>query len=192
MRIRPALVVVLALVISLCCPAHLFGQAGSTQATLNGTVIDEKGGGVPKAAIALRETETNTAHTAATSDNGFYSIPNLPPGRYELKILATGFANYTQTGIVLQVGQVASNDVTLKLATVGEQVVVSSEVQTVEPTRTESSQVIQNNQIQSLPVSGRLFTDFALLTPGVATGRTSLGTTFTEFEITQISFGGMR
>src|SRR5262249_18019403 len=40
--------------------------------------------------------------------------------------------------------------------------------------------------------SGRLFTDFALLTPGVATGRTSLGTTFTEFEITQISFGGMR
>ena len=192
MRIRPALVVVLALVISLCSPTHLFGQAGSTQATLNGTVIDEKGGGVPKAAIALRETETNTAHTAATSDNGFYSIPNLPPGRYELKILATGFANYTQTGIVLQVGQVASNDVTLKLATVGEQVVVSSEVQTVEPTRTESSQVIQNNQIQSLPVSGRLFTDFALLTPGVATGRTSLGTTFTEFEITQISFGGMR
>src|SRR5208337_1911763 len=40
--------------------------------------------------------------------------------------------------------------------------------------------------------SGRLFTDFALLTPGVATSRTSLGTTITEFEVTQISFGGMR
>src|SRR5205814_3491994 len=39
---------------------------------------------------------------------------------------------------------------------------------------------------------GRLFTDFALLTPGVATGRTSLQSTITEFEVTRVSFGGMR
>ena len=57
---------------------------------------------------------------------------------------------------------------------------------------TEISQVVDTQQIQSLPISGRLFTDFALLTPGVATSRTSLGTTFTEYEATQISFGGMR
>lgn len=43
-----------------------------------------------------------------------------------------------------------------------------------------------------MPISGRLFTDFALLAPSVATSRTALGTTFTEFEVTQISFGGMR
>jgi outer membrane receptor protein involved in Fe transport len=82
--------------------------------------------------------------------------------------------------------------VTLKVAAKGEIVTVSTEVPPVETTRTEISQVIDTKQIDSLPVSGRLFTDFALLTPGVASGRTSLGTTFTEFEITQISFGGMR
>src|SRR5207302_9972078 len=40
--------------------------------------------------------------------------------------------------------------------------------------------------------SGRLFTDFALLTPGVATGRTRLQSTITAFEVTRVSFGGMR
>ena len=69
---------------------------------------------------------------------------------------------------------------------------VTTETPPVEPTRTEISQVINSNQIESLPISGRLFTDFALLTPGVTTGRTSLQSTITEAEVTRISFGGMR
>src|SRR5436853_5066897 len=80
----------------------------------------------------------------------------------------------------------------LKVATMHETVDVTTEVPPVEPTRTELSQVIDTKQIESLPISGRLFTDFALLTPGVATGRTSLQSTITEFEVTRVSFGGMR
>ena len=80
----------------------------------------------------------------------------------------------------------------MQVASAGEKVVVTTEVPVIEPTKTEISQVVGTQQIQSLPISGRLFTDFALLTPGVATSRTSLGTTFTEYEATQISFGGMR
>ena len=52
--------------------------------------------------------------------------------------------------------------------------------------------MIESKQIESLPISGRLFTDFALLTPGVTTGRTSVGSTITEFEVTRVSFAGMR
>jgi hypothetical protein len=62
----------------------------------------------------------------------------------------------------------------------------------VEPTRTEISQVIDTKRIESLPISGGLFTDFALSTLGVATGRTSLQFTITEFEVTRVSFAGMR
>src|SRR5271165_7232585 len=80
----------------------------------------------------------------------------------------------------------------MKVQSSGTRVVVTAEAQVIEPTRTEVSQVIETQQIQALPISGRLFTDFALLTPAVATSRTSLGTTFTEFEVTQISFGGQR
>src|SRR5712692_2954918 len=167
-------------------------QVGSTLAQLNGTVRDESGGSVGKATITLRDVNTNQAYTATSTDSGFYLVPNITPGQFELTIEYSGFAKYTQTGIALRVGQTATIDVTLKVAPVGSSVVVSNEAPVIEPTRTEVSQVIDTNQIQSLPISGRLFTDFALLTPGVATGRTSLQSTFTEFETTRISFGGMR
>jgi outer membrane receptor protein involved in Fe transport len=192
MRPRLYLTVLVALVMVALLPSHAFAQATVTFAQLNGTVEDSNSHVVAKAAIALREVDTNRAYTATTNDGGYYLIPNLPPGRYELTVSYTGFAKSTHTGIVLSVGQTATVNVTLKVASIGEVVTVTTEAAAVEPTRTEISQVIDTQQIQNLPVSGRLFTDFALLTPGVATGRTSLGTTFTEFEITQISFGGMR
>ena len=171
---------------------HALPQATISFAQLNGTVLDTSGRVVVKATISLRQVDTNQAYSATSNVNGYYIVPNLPPGRYDVTVEYSGFAKYTQTGIVLTVGQTATVNVTLKVAGAGETVVVTGEAPIIEPTKTEISQVIESQQIASLPISGRLFTDFALLTPSVATSRTSLGTTFTEFEVTQISFGGMR
>src|SRR5271155_3603801 len=190
MRARITLLAILVLVISL---AGIYPAAAQiTVAQLNGTVHDESGGSVAHAPVSLREIDPNRVYTTASNDSGFYVLPNLAPGRYELKISFAGFSNYTQTGFVLTVGQSATVDVVLKVATKGEQVVVTGEAPVIEPSRTEVSQVIDTKQIDSLPISGRLFTDFALLTPGVATGRTSLQSTITEFEVTRVSFAGMR
>src|SRR5216684_1784233 len=191
MRRRLGLLAVLGVVIfgGLAKPAC--AQVGGSAAQLNGSVRDESGGSVAKASITLRETETNRTYTAVSNDNGLYVLASLPPGRYELTTEASGFAKSTQTGIVLTVGQVATIDVTVKVASTAEKVTVTTETPPVEPTRTEVSQVISTSQIESLPISGRLFTDFVLLTPGVTTGRTSLQSTFTESEVTRISFGGM-
>jgi hypothetical protein len=155
-------------------------------------VRDASGGSVAKASITLRESDTNRSYATVSSNDGFYVFASVPPGRYELNTEATGFAKSSQTGIVLTVGQTATIDVTLRVASGTEKVVVTTETPVIEPTKTEISQVIETQQIDSLPISGRLFTDFALLTPGVATSRTSLGTTFTDFETSQISFGGQR
>ncbi len=173
------------------CANSVFSQATTSLAQLSGTVQDTSGAVVAKAAISLREIDTNRTYSAISNETGYYLAPNLPPGKYELTASFSGFAKYTLTGIVLTVGQTATVNVTLN-PTVEQTINITDEAPTIEPTRTETSQVIDAKQIGSLPVSGRLFTDFALLTPGAATGRTSLGTTFTEFEITQISFGGMR
>ncbi|MGB6510224.1 MAG: carboxypeptidase-like regulatory domain-containing protein, partial [Xanthobacteraceae bacterium] len=173
--------------------AHLaLAQGGASTALLNGTVTDASGSSVANASISLRNTDTNTTYTATSNDRGVYTVANLTPGNYELTASYTGFANYKQTGIVLTVGQSATINIGLQVAAQGEKVVVTTEVQEIEPTKTEISQIVEAQQIQSLPISGRQFTDFALLTPGVATSRTSLGATFTEYEATQISFGGMR
>jgi outer membrane receptor protein involved in Fe transport len=167
-------------------------QATITYALLNGTISDESGRAVVNANVSLRSLDTNQSFAAVSNDSGYYALPSLPPGRYELSVSYRGFGTYTRTGLELTVGQTATVNVTLKIASIKEVVTVSTETPIVETTRSEVSQVIDKQQIQDLPISARLFTDFALLTPSVATSRTSLGTTFTEFEVTQISFGGMR
>ena len=192
MRRRLCLLTVLGVAIFAALAKPSFSQVGASVAQLNGSVRDESGGTVAKATITARETETNRTYTAVSNENGLYVLASLPPGRYELTTEASGFAKSTQTGIVLTVGQAATIDVTVKVASSAEKVIVTTETPPVEPTRTEVSQVISTNQIESLPISGRLFTDFVLLTPGVTTGRTSLQSTFTESEVTRISFGGMR
>jgi outer membrane receptor protein involved in Fe transport len=192
MRLRSTLVVCMILAMAACLTPLAAAQVGASTAQLNGGVHDESGGSVARTTVIARETETNRTYTAVTNDNGLFVLPNLPPGHYELVTEAPGFARSTQTGIVLTVGQVATVDIVVKVAASTERVTVTTEVPPVEPTRTEVSNVISSNQIQSLPISGRLFTDFALLTPGVTTGRTSLQSTITEAEVTRISFGGMR
>ena len=180
------------LLVALVWTQYAAAQATISYALLNGTVTDEAGRTVAQAKITVRALDTNQTFTAVSNDAGFYAVPSLPPGQYELSVSSAGFGTYTRTGVVLTVGQTATINVTLKVAAVKEVVVVSTEAPAVEGTRSEVSQVIDTRQIANLPISGRLFTDFALLTPSVATSRTAPGTTFTEFEVTQISFGGMR
>src|SRR5215469_1908979 len=167
-------------------------QAALSFAQLNGSVLDAGGRAVVSAQVTVRDLDTNQTFQSTSNTAGFFVVPNLPPGKYNLTVSAPGFAKYQQTGITLTVGQVATVNSTLKVAGASELITVTTEAPLIEPTKTEISQVIETEQIASLPISSRVFTDFALLTPGVASSRTSLGTTFTEFEVTQISFAGMR
>jgi outer membrane receptor protein involved in Fe transport len=192
MRVRSGLLVVLAGACSLANASPTYPQGSTAVAQLNGTVLDESGGTVKGATVAVRQTDTNRSYSTTSNDSGYFALVNLPPGHYELTTAIKGFATTVRNSIELSVGQSATIDVTMKVATHGETVVVSSETPVIEPTKTEISQVINTQEISSLPISGRLFTDFVLLTPGVATGRTGLQSTFTEFEVTRISFGGMR
>ncbi len=192
MRTRSLGVVLCLLGVVAFSASFAVAQAALSFAQLNGTVIDPSGRAVVKAQVVMRDPDTNQSFQATTNDAGFFVMPNLPPGKYELTVSASGFAKYRQTDLILTVGQVATVNPALKVASVSEEVTVTTEVPLVEPTKTEISQVVGSQQVESLPTSSRVFTDFALLTPGVASSRTSLGTTFTEFEVTQISFGGMR
>jgi hypothetical protein len=190
MRTRFSLLVVLALFFSFAGARAVYAQA-TANAQLNGTVTDPSGATVANAKITVTDTATNAKYAATTNQSGFYAVPNLAPGAYELTVEASGFANFREQ-FTLAVAQFSTIDVKLQIASQGEKVVVSTQAPLIEPTKTEISQVVGPQQVQNLPISSRVFTNFALLTPGVATSRTSLGTTFTEFETTQISFGGMR
>jgi outer membrane receptor protein involved in Fe transport len=192
MKLRRVLVLCVLSVLAMLGTPAAVAQATVSFAQLNGTILDESARAIVGASITLRDLDTNRVYNAASNSSGFYVVPSLAPGRYELTVQSQGFAKYVQTGITLTVGQTATVDVSMKVASVSEVVHVSTEAPAVEPTRSETSQVIDSVHIESLPTNGRQFVDFALLTPGVATGRTSIQSTFTDAEVTRISFGGMR
>ncbi len=169
-----------------------FGQAVIAVAQLNGTVRDSTGSVIANAGISLRNIDTNRTYMSTSDASGYYIVPNLPPGIYELKVTYSGFEPFVQSNVQVTVGQSATRDVTLAVQGRRDVVNVTLDVPAIEPARTELSSVIETKQIDTLPISGRLFTDFALLTPGVTTGRTSVGSTITEFEVTRVSFAGMR
>ena len=123
---------------------------------------------------------------------GLAVMPGIPPGTYELTVTAKGFTS-RKLSVSLTVGQTASVPVTMGL-TVKEEVQVQDVIQGIDTEKSDISQVIDTPQINDLPISGRDFIDFVLLTPSVNVGRsTAVGaqSPFTETGL-KLSFAGVR
>src|SRR5438270_14036573 len=134
--------VMFALVLFLSCNAA-YAQSSSADAQLNGSVRDQTGSVIAKAAVALRNVDTNQTYKTTSNNVGTYLLTNVPPGNHELTADSQGFAKYSQTGIVLRVAQVATIDMNLKVAGTTQEDMVNTEAPTIEPTRTEVSQAIE-------------------------------------------------
>ena len=142
------------------------------------------------ATVAVVSTTTGFTRTVQSADGGNFTVPALPAGEYNVAVTFTGFAKQTKT-IVLQVGQTADLDFVLTPGNIEEKVEVAATSELAEPTRTELSTVITERQIINLPVNGREFIDFALLSPAVTIGDTTSGNTDVIVEpVTKLSFGG--
>ncbi len=170
--------------------AHGYAQQ---LATARVTVTDSSGGFVAGASVTLSNADTGVKRTASTGENGLAVISDVPPGNYNLTTEHASFASRTLK-VQLLVGQVASFDVSLAVAGHEEKVEVREAVQSVEVEKAELSQVIETKKIADLPIQGREFIDFALLTPSVSVGRsTAVGaqSPFTE-TVLKLSFAGVR
>src|SRR5713101_7479383 len=162
-------------------------------ATLNVTVNDQTGGAVLGANLVLRNTATGVERTAVTGENGLAVIPSIRAGSYGVTATRAGFATRTVT-VQLAVGQIASVTISLGVSAKTETIEVTETAQALDPEKAEVSQVIDTPKIKDLPISGRDFIDFVLLTPSVSVGRsTAVGaqSPFTE-TVLKISFGGVR
>jgi Carboxypeptidase regulatory-like domain/TonB dependent receptor len=177
---------ILALVLSVVPGAY--GQA--ITATLSGRVADTSGGSVSKAKVTVTNLATGLTRTVQSSDTGEFTIPALPAGEYTASVEFAGFAKQTKN-ITLQIGQLAELDFTVSPGAREEKIEVAATSELQEPTRTEVSNVITERQIVNLPVNGREFIDFALLSPAVTIGDTTAGNTDVIVEpVTKLSFAG--
>ena len=145
-------------------PDIAFSQ--NATATLSGTVVDETGGVVPDVEIVAVNRATQVQRQTRSSPQGVFSLPLLPPGAYTVTARRDGFAPLEVPELVLNVNDQVSIHLQLKVSAVGESVAV-----TATPPRVETSPavalVIDQQLVQNLPVSGRRWEDFILLTPGV-------------------------
>ena len=163
-------------------------------ATLNVTVTDPTGGVVSNANVTLNNQSTGIIRNQSADRLGLAVLTALSAGDYLLKVQAAGFRDYEQP-LTLTVGQVASVSARLGVATVKQSVSVSeSSSVLVDTQKTETSQVIRPKQIEDLPIAGRDFVDFVLLTPTANVGRSTATAAQSPFleTVLQLSFGGLR
>jgi outer membrane receptor protein involved in Fe transport len=156
--------------VTLACSLWLTATARAqvAGATLSGTVTDPSGAILPQATISIRNVSTDITRTTTTSAAGFYSVPNLLPGTYDVKASAQGFSTHLSTGIILTVGAQQVLDFALQVGQMTQTVEVSTEAPTVELASSSISATVNATTVRELPLNGRSWTDLAALQPGVS------------------------
>jgi hypothetical protein len=156
---------VFVVVLALCLCSQLF--AGVT-ASISGTVTDPSGAIVAGATVTATNVATAVATTQTTNASGYYSFQSLPLGTYTIDVSQTGFKEYAQTGLVLDVNSALVVDVKLQVGAATEKVEVSSTALHVDTQSTQMGEVITGKEMTDVPLVTRSYTDLLSLQPGVA------------------------
>ncbi len=169
-RFRRALVrftMLAVLTVGLMAWSPRLATAQVSGATLTGLVTDSTGAGIPGAKLSVKNTGTGEVREVPTNGDGFYSVPNLLPGKYEVTVSAQGFTKVVQKGITLTVGAQQALNLSLKPGQVSQVVEVTSAPPDVETTTSTVSSTVDSKTVRELPLNGRDWASLATLEPGV-------------------------
>jgi hypothetical protein len=138
---------------------------------MSGTIKDPSGSVIPGASLVLANLDLTTQYKASTDEQGLYSFPSLPVGRYELTIEAAGFKTVRKTGLVIDTDAALKVDATLEIGQQSETVTVAATAATteaqVDTVATHLGELVTGSQMTSLPLNGRSYTDLLSIQPGV-------------------------
>lgn len=137
------------------------------QAQLSGFVEDPSGGRIEKASVRVVSEDTQTQRTTESNGSGFYSVPDLPPGHYQIEVGAQGFQKVIRSGIVLEVAQPARLDFRLEVSTTSAAVNVTADASPINTTDASVSLTVSGDLVENLPLNGRSFQQLITLAPGV-------------------------
>jgi hypothetical protein len=142
-----------------------FAQS-TTTGSIGGVVSNPNKEVVPGASVTVKNTGTNKEDTATTDDTGRFKVANLQPGTYSVTVNSSGFSPMTAENVVVEVGRETSLEVALSVGPVTGTVDVSAEAPVINTTQQDFSSNINQTSINELPINGRRWSNFALLTPG--------------------------
>ena len=159
----PKIFFVSLLVLSLSAVA--FAQSTTTGA-IGGVVTNPAKEVVSGAAVTVKNIGTNKEDAATTDDTGRFKVANLQPGNYSVTVNASGFSPMTSENVVVEIGRETNLEVALSVGPVTGTVDVSAEAPVINTTQQDFSSNINQTSINELPINGRRWSNFALLTPG--------------------------
>jgi hypothetical protein len=174
--LHPALFLVLILLFSSSARAQ-------TNAELTGHISDPSNASVAGVKVEATNVDTNVVYPSVTNDDGLYTIPNVPPGRYRIRVEKTGFNQIVKPDVEAHVQDILTINFSLRLGSVSQTITVESGAPLINTTDGALSTVVDRNFVENMPLNGRSFQDLILLAPGVVTSSPQASNTGGEFEV---------
>jgi len=164
-------------------------NADELYASIRGNVTDQSGALIPEARITATNVDTGVSKAVTTSKDGAFAFLQLAVGDYSVKIEKAGFKTFAEPGIRLVVNQVYILNAKLELGTVAETITVEANAAQVETSTPQRGDVVDSNQILSLPLVGRNWVNLQQLEGGVVAASDARGEYATNgSQTTQNSF----
>jgi hypothetical protein len=162
-----------ALCLALFAP-HAKAQSSTTGA-IGGTVTDAGGALLPNAVITVTSADTQATRKVRSNSSGEFRIPELTPGAYSVTIVVDGFQTSVTRDITVTVGNTATITPKLTVGSVSDKVEVADTAPALHLNDSGITTTLDQNTIDNLPINGRRYSDFALLTPGVVSNSDGFG-----------------
>ena len=153
-------------------PAAVCAQSTGTIA---GVISDQSGAVLPGVTLEVTNIATGQLRTAVTGVDGYYAIPLLQPGAYDVKATLAGFKPLLRKHNTVTVGDTSRIDLRLAIGGLEESVTVSGEPPLVETSHATLGITIDQQKVVDLPLNGRNFTQLGPLIPGVIAPPAALG-----------------
>lgn len=143
----------------------------ATTGSISGTVTDATGAAIPDATVTITNTDRNhVERTTTTNKAGFYTATGLPLGHYSVQFGGKSFAGNTVTGIELHVNDALTLNRALSAGGASESVTVTADELGVNLQDATSSGLINNEQMNEMPLATRNYASLINLQPGVVYG----------------------
>jgi hypothetical protein len=159
-----------------------FAIAQEGTSALNGQITDHDGLAVSGVKVQALNAGTSVSYSADTNQTGLYNFPAIPAGTYRVTATKDGFQQAVRPGVELHVSDVISLNFSLQIGSVSQIVTVEGGAHLVTTTSSELGGLVNNRQIEDLPLNGRNYIDLSLLQAGITDSLNSTGTN---------GFGGM-
>ena len=150
--------------------ASITGLAQSDNTQISGFVKDQNGAVIAGAKVTVRSEAKVFERTSTTSSEGYFIVPNLPPGLYTVSVEAQGFKQYKETGRKLDPNIAANVEISLQAGQLTETVQITASTVAIQTESSTVGRLIEGKQIEALQLNGRNPLFLALLKPGVSGG----------------------